>query len=105
MRSPQTIGDDQPWPGITVFHRTLFVVLHVSGGVADSATPIAPGPRNCGHPSTRSATACWPSLISLRAGCSAPPARTWHVASDSAKTANMVPRVMVLFGKLIAFGF
>ena len=38
-RSPQTIGDDQPWPGIAVFHRTFFVVLQVSGSCGESDTP------------------------------------------------------------------
>ena len=31
MRSPHAIGDDQPWPGIAVFHARSRVVLHVSG--------------------------------------------------------------------------
>ena len=31
MRSPQTTGDDQPVPGISVFHATFSVALQVSG--------------------------------------------------------------------------
>jgi len=32
MRSPQTTGEDQPAPRISVFHATFSVELQVSGG-------------------------------------------------------------------------
>src|SRR5260370_40934648 len=51
MRSPQTPGDDQPLPGISVFQTTLRVALQVSGSAGSSATPVDCGPRNCGQES------------------------------------------------------
>src|SRR6185295_17776098 len=47
MLSPQTAGELQPVPGISVFHATLSVVLHLSRRLGYSATPSEPGPRNC----------------------------------------------------------
>ena len=38
-----------PAPGSSVFHRTLDVSLHVTGGVAPAATPFPSGPRHCGQ--------------------------------------------------------
>src|SRR5579859_3894271 len=50
IRSPQTTGDDQPLPGISVFHTTLRVAVQVSGSAGSSAaTPFDCGPRNCGQ--------------------------------------------------------
>src|SRR5438067_7289942 len=53
MRSPTTTGQEWPRPGIGVFQRTLRPVLasQDSGGNWPSATPVAPGPRNCGQSS------------------------------------------------------
>src|SRR4029079_11253347 len=48
-RSPQTIGDADPRPGISVFHRTFFVSLHSTGGSAVFDTPVAWGPRHWGQ--------------------------------------------------------
>src|SRR5262245_43046369 len=46
--SPQTIGDDQPRPGMPVFQATFLVVSQVSGRLEPLATaPCAP--RNCGQ--------------------------------------------------------
>src|SRR5262245_60291855 len=45
-RSPQTIGDELPRPGISTFHLTFFVSLHSSGGFAVDETPVAWGPRH-----------------------------------------------------------
>src|SRR6185436_6608744 len=56
IRSPHAIGDDHPCPGIVAFHLTFWVVLHVSGRLAPSPTPVEPGPRNCGHCSARTAS-------------------------------------------------
>src|ERR1700682_5076258 len=53
-RSPQTTGDDEPRPGISVFHRMCFVSLHSTGGSALLETPLAYGPRHWGQ--NRSAT-------------------------------------------------
>src|SRR5687767_14255324 len=83
MRSPQAIGDDHPCPGITVFHATFSVVLQFSGRPAASDTPVEPGPRNCGHPSTRLLPDCCPASTSLRASCSAA-VSTWHQANVNA---------------------
>ena len=47
--SPQTIGEDQPLPGIAVFQATFSVWLQVSGKFGSSTTPDESGPRNCGH--------------------------------------------------------
>src|SRR5438093_13295081 len=47
--SPQTIGDAQPRPGISVFHETFSVLDHRSGRFVLVLTPRAPGPRNCGQ--------------------------------------------------------
>ena len=47
--SPQTIGDDQPRPGISVFHETFSVLDQRSGRFVLVDTPRAPGPRNCGQ--------------------------------------------------------
>src|SRR5437868_12103383 len=51
MRSPQTTGQECPRPGIGVFQRTFLPAgtSQVVGGNWPSATPVAPGPRNCGQ--------------------------------------------------------
>src|SRR5439155_23323699 len=46
-RSPHTIGEADPRPGTSTFHRTFFVSLHSSGGLALRDTPLAYGPRHC----------------------------------------------------------
>src|ERR1051325_458300 len=48
-RSPETIGDDQPRPGTSIFHATFSFVLQCSGRFGLLATPRASGPRNCGQ--------------------------------------------------------
>ena len=48
-RSPQTIGDDQPRPGKSVFQATFSVADQRSGNPSPVATPFEPGPRNCGQ--------------------------------------------------------
>src|SRR5882672_7997418 len=49
------MGDDQPFPGTSIFHATFSLVLQRSGRSGLSAMPIAPGPRNCGQFATGSA--------------------------------------------------
>src|SRR5688572_22493942 len=49
MRSPQMTGVDELRPGIGTFHRTFFVSLHSTGGVAVRETPVANGPRHWGQ--------------------------------------------------------
>ena len=44
--SPQTIGVELPIPGISNFHLILVSSLHLVGGVALGAVPLASGPRN-----------------------------------------------------------
>src|SRR6185295_14986828 len=52
-----TTGDDQPSPGIAVFHATFFVSLHSSGRPFSVEWPCPSGPRNCGHDSCADAVA------------------------------------------------
>src|SRR6186713_148213 len=59
MRSPQTIGEDDPRPGISTFHRMLVDSLHWSGGSAFVAMPLACGPRHAGQLRSRSTAAVW----------------------------------------------
>src|SRR5687767_1035962 len=40
-RSPHTTGEDDPRPGISIFHRMFFVSLHSRGGSAVLETPFA----------------------------------------------------------------
>src|SRR5215471_1444021 len=47
--SPQTAGELQPVPGISLVHATFSVALHLSGRLGSSATPNDPGPRNPGQ--------------------------------------------------------
>src|SRR5205823_8300830 len=68
-RSPQTTGDDQPRPGISVRQATFFVVLHESGSFLPSATGPAEPPRNCGQLSSARTTGAQnnsPSTLNLR---------------------------------------
>src|SRR5215207_8353293 len=46
------MGDDHPRPGNSIFQATFSFVLQRSGRFGLSATPSAPGPRNCGQLST-----------------------------------------------------
>src|SRR4051794_13538076 len=48
-RSPETIGDDQPPPGSSATHATFSVVGRRAGRGGAWATPLPPGPRNCGQ--------------------------------------------------------
>jgi hypothetical protein len=43
------MGEDHPTPGIAVFQAMFSVCDHLSGKAGSSATPVDPGPRNCGH--------------------------------------------------------
>src|SRR5262245_31994607 len=52
-RSPHTMGDDQPDPGISVFHATLEVELHSSGKSVSPEMPCPVGPRKRGQFSAR----------------------------------------------------
>src|SRR6266851_5171231 len=67
IRSPQTTGDDQPLPGISAFHTTLRVALHVSGSAGSSATPVDWGPRNCGQCSLATSGTRKPNRMGTRA--------------------------------------
>jgi hypothetical protein len=50
MRSPTTVGDPCPAPGIWARHKTLFVSLHSTGGVwPGAAMPSRVGPRHSGQ--------------------------------------------------------
>src|SRR5215203_4688602 len=50
-QSPQIIGAESPRPGIGVFHRMFSPVatFQVVGVAAVAFTPLACGPRYCGH--------------------------------------------------------
>src|SRR6185295_1541469 len=48
-RSRQTIGDDQPRPGTSIFHATFFRDDQLIGRLSISATPRPDAPRNCGQ--------------------------------------------------------
>src|SRR5689334_11584038 len=56
MRSPQTIGDDQPLPGTSTDQATFFFVSHSIGRSLTCDTP-AFGPRNLGQLAFSSARA------------------------------------------------
>src|SRR6185436_1885944 len=47
--SPTTIGDDQPSPGIAVFHATFVVADHSSGRPVSGEWPWPSGPRKRGQ--------------------------------------------------------
>jgi hypothetical protein len=49
------MGEDHPTPGIAVFQATFSVCDHLSGNAGSSATPVEPGPRNCGQSAAISA--------------------------------------------------
>ena len=49
ISSPQTIGEEWPSPGSSIFHFTFFVSLHSRGGFPCSATPVPSGPRHWPH--------------------------------------------------------
>ena len=48
-RSPQTIGEAWPYPGISIFQRTFSVSLQLDGGSPAGAAPVASGPRHWGQ--------------------------------------------------------
>jgi hypothetical protein len=48
-RSRQTMGDDQPRPGIDTAQPTFFVADQDTGSDDASATPALLAPRNCGQ--------------------------------------------------------
>ena len=49
MWSPQTMGELQLRPGMSIFQAMFSVSLHRSGRAGSSATAPAAGPRNPGH--------------------------------------------------------
>src|SRR5437762_959777 len=50
MRSPTTVGEPCPPPGIWALHRTLFVSFHSTGGAwPGAAMPSRVGPRHSGQ--------------------------------------------------------
>src|SRR3954454_16754402 len=49
MRSPQTMGEDQPTPGMEVFQATLRFVLQAMGNFWLWETPVESSPRNWGQ--------------------------------------------------------
>src|SRR5687767_4110396 len=62
MRLRQTIGEECPRPGISVFHLMLTAGLsavagdHSSGRSFSAEMPWPPGPRHCGH---------WPDALTV----------------------------------------
>src|SRR5690348_8052422 len=63
----QTMGEDQPRPGTSTRHATFSLVLQCSGRFGLSATPSAPGPRNCGQFATESPAAIeWPKRLAVK---------------------------------------
>src|SRR5262245_43735303 len=48
-RSPQTMGEDQPNPGISAFQATLEVALHSIGMPVSEEMPCPVGPRKPGQ--------------------------------------------------------
>jgi len=48
IRSPHTTGEENPRPGISVFHAMLEVSVH-RRGASPGATPVDAGPRHCGQ--------------------------------------------------------
>jgi hypothetical protein len=59
----QTIGDDQPCPGIGVTHATFSVFDQVNGSCASPAWPSAVGPRKPGQEAGGAEDAAAPSAI------------------------------------------
>src|SRR5262245_15637293 len=55
IRSPQTIGVEEPLPGIGVCHWMLVFASHLTGGSPPGVKPLTCGPRQCGQ---LSAAAC-----------------------------------------------
>src|SRR5262249_22636475 len=52
-RSPHTIGEDQPKPGISAFQTTLELALHSIGTPVSEEMPCPVGPRKPGQLSAR----------------------------------------------------
>src|SRR5262245_6779404 len=50
--SPQTIGDDHPCPGTSIFQRTFSVVDHLSTMAVPGAMPLIAWPRKPGQVSS-----------------------------------------------------
>src|SRR6187397_1204234 len=69
----QTMGEDQPRPGISDTQATLLVADHWVGRVEPSATPEALPPRNCGQftaSAAKAAAAERPRAVErIRLGC------------------------------------
>src|SRR5215470_12416845 len=47
IRSPQTIGEEWPRPGMAVFHFTFCVGVHTVGRPVSGEMPWLSGPRHC----------------------------------------------------------
>ena len=60
---PHTTGEDQPFPGISVFHRTFEFSLHSTATSAVSARPL-PSPRNDGQGVSANKEGEWLSAVS-----------------------------------------
>src|SRR5688572_27010564 len=60
-RPPQTIGEDQPTPGISVFQTTFDSALQCNGTFFSVEIPWRVGPRKVGQFSARPASAASPS--------------------------------------------
>src|SRR5688500_12447162 len=83
------MGEDQPRPGTSIFQATFSFVLQRSGRPGLSATPIAPGPRNCGQFATGSAASAAPASNGRNKQATRDPIK-------NGKTAPMVKRLDVL---------
>src|SRR5262249_34660384 len=58
-RPPESTGEDQPWPGTTVFQATLRLVVHSKGKFPETL-PFPVDPRNSGQTDARLAPkAAW----------------------------------------------
>ena len=80
-RSPHTTGDDEPRPGISVFHRMFFVSLHSTGGSAVLETPFAYGPRHWGQNRSATGSAASSTNDSSAALVTAASPATWILVS------------------------
>jgi hypothetical protein len=85
-RSPQTMGEADPRPGISTFQRTFFVSLHSVGGSPYFETPVAYGPRHCGQ--KRSAAGSAASIETRRPT----PTAAVHPANVMPRAVTRTPR-------------
>src|SRR5581483_11602605 len=90
----QTIGDDQPSPGIAVFQATLVAASHETGRARSSDHPWPDGPRNrdqlpsdCAHAGTASASRAASVLMMI----SFPPGGDASLAGAGAAAGRLRP--------------